>query len=263
MNTTLKFSDIFFPGASPISAFYMETSDKRLAYTQKKYQAECIALINALIDAFSRIAPGFAAETETEPFFGNIILGILETVSIKIDRLNESKELLNSRELIHDQISDLSADDMLTLINECKDANSAFAHPVFINFRTQRQRQFNTLLETVRKVASKHLCDYVLAEVSSFDEIMRGCIPQLKNSEPERKFAVLCATVYQDILGFLKRHDINQIIVPPRDMFDPKLHEVISVSARPGFNKGEIIEQLSIGLINDISVYRAKVICSE
>ncbi|MDR1687933.1 MAG: nucleotide exchange factor GrpE [Clostridiales bacterium] len=261
-----------------------ETSFGHVIYQVKKHTADNKALACGLKDTFGKIIIYFEENESLLKSLPNfdIIRGIYDTVKIKVVCLEENTELLSETELSllsqgQDKIQGINAAEIEKAAGDkylewllSENDNPAFAEVLesqtYLDFMDKRKKQHDTLLDTAFKKSTEYKKEYLLFEVSTYEEIINYSVSRLKEAEqPETlSFAQICADVYEELLSGLKRNNIIPIRPAPHDMFSAKEHEVLMAEKNDEFQKGEIIKLMNSGYKQEETVImRANVIAAK
>jgi len=262
------------------SAAFVATGFGHIVYRIKKYVSGNAAMADNLAGAFSKILKHYEqnhSQLETDRDF-NIIKGIYETIAIKINCLEENKSILDdtAQELLDTGKSDIPelTDDFMSKLFEIwltntvdtPDTDYILNHETYVEFFNKRKKQHDLLLERVFKKTQEYMKDYLLFEVSTYEEIMNYSVSRLEASESPAclEFAKVCAQVAVTLTDILKRDNITPIRPQPHEMFNPREHEALMAEKNEDFQKGEIIKFMNCGYKqNDTVIIRANVIAAK
>lgn len=261
-----------------------ETSLGHVIYHIKKYVTDNTMMAESLIEAFSYILEYFNENGEVLSTCENfeIIQGIYDTVKIKTDCLEENKEILGetAQSLIDSNkelIPSLSGTELEELMetgivnwfesgSDTPDFDALLHNESFTLFLDKRKKQHDALLESLNKKSMEYKKDFLLFEISTYEEIMNYSVSRLKETENPvtLAFVAICDDAFYALTTALKRNNIAAIRPEPHDMFNAKEHEVLMAEKNEEFQKGEIIKLMNSGYKqDDFIIMRANVIAAK
>ncbi len=192
---------------------------------------------------------------ETELY--NIICGIKESISIKVDNIKEKEdEIFSTKEEIYVNI-DNSLQEIKTF-NIDYDFDAIYSI-LKNNFNIEEIKQYINVNNMVCKIQNtfkpyiKKIEDFIkntiLFEISTFQEIMYYSVGRLRESEDAKiiDFIKYMDNIEIEIEKCLIDNNILPIKPNPHDMFNAKEHEVLIAEKNEEFLKGEIIKVINYG----------------
>lgn len=212
-----------------------------------------------------------------------IIKGIIETLSIKVESLQESIELFssNTTEFLEDIKKELELfleeysllekgyerfikeaydiESISTLLDEILDEELQ-------NFNRKVVRKYEKIEQEADKKIIKFLREHLLFEISTYEEIIYYSVSRLREEKEDFTVEYVKTIDYltKAIEEVLKIHEIESINPTPHEKFNGKEHEVLMAEVKEGFNKGEIIKTMNRGyLYNKHIVLKANVIAGK
>jgi hypothetical protein len=222
----------------------------------------------------------------------DIIKGISETISIKIETLREAAQqfFAEADSMIEDFALEAKAgidgfDDFgakgrefmferLFAIDSGEKRGAAIVKVIIDNFvdsdffEDYRQAVERVWAKRDDALAKKILAfkrDSLFFELSTFEEIMNYSVSRLRESADVQilEFVVEVDKQYKRLEAILAKRGIDKIVPKPHEPFNPKEHEVLMAEQNEGFKKGEIIKTMNSGYRQgDMVVVRANVIAA-
>lgn len=208
-----------------------------------------------------------------------IIEGITDTLHIKIESLKESVN--NYNEDLENIYSDynLPKNIILDVVEAWFDMFSNTHNTIkkteeFFNiiikekydiFNTWFEKTKNNKLLSLEKKDYLYKKDYLLFEITTFEELINFSVSRLKNSSSPSVilYVQVVEEAYNKLHKLLHNNNIEPIRPHPHEMFNGKEHEVILAQKQEGFKKGEIIKVSNSGYKqNDKVILRANVIAA-
>lgn len=226
----------------------------------------------------------------------DIVAGIRETVTIKIESLLENSDhyALSAEKYLSDfsafeaEIQETDRDNLLEMVinaimpalsvlsnssderKACSQIKAAFglalSGDLFQKAKESALRQKNQCFEGLKKTSYKFLRDCLLFEVGTFEEIVHYSVSRLRESTNEAVIGCVgeIDKLSLELDGKLRRFDIETIRPAPHEMFNGKEHEVLMAEKNDDYKKGEIIKVMNSGYKQNGSVItRANVIAAK
>ena len=267
-------------------------------YHLQKMIAENKMMAKEMIKALGNIAAWrhVNAPAISESAFPDILIGICETIDIKIENLAESAErfvstsiaMLESgktdtvllteaekRDLAEKCVDDVFArmtaaygegrDDcpiglqMKEIAENCTD--NAYAHAAMARVSKALENRRNDVI----KQAASFKRDGLLYEMSTFEEILRYSVSRLRTSDKlvDSSFVSAIDAVDKDLAAILSKNDITLILPAPHDLFNAKEHEILLAEESADFQKGEVVKVMNSGYRQgDAVLLRANIIAA-
>lgn len=123
----------------------------------------------------------------------------------------------------------------------------------FSNFRKRSQKE----TYDASQIATTSL---LTGLISCLDNLERA----LSLAQPDDAFAQGVQITHRQLMDSLKEHGLNVIKVTPGDMFDPHLHEAVSVQDSQNMQEGLIVQVAQKGYaVGDKVIRHAKVVVSQ
>ncbi|GHU52190.1 hypothetical protein AGMMS49975_07480 [Clostridia bacterium] len=255
-----------------------------IIYFIKKQIISAENMTEELKTAFSAITKFFEEHDLSECGNFDIIHGVYDTIRIKIDCLRENRNLFadSATELIAPNpnaplVSNLSDKELDSLLAESfadwlARANAGgdtdeiiLAMPFYQSFVEKRKKQHNSVIELAKKRFIEYQKDYVLFEISTYEEIMTYSVSKLRDSADYLvlQFVEICDQTMEDIKSVLRDNNFSIIAPAPHTAFNGREHEVIMAEKSPDFKKGEVIKLMNSGYKHEnVVVMRANVIAA-
>ena len=234
-----------------------------------KQQQQNVDLTKAKIEKFLKLSNHIKSDFKNiEQYIGknktiyeksqlyNIIQGIYESISIKVDNIQEKE---NETFLNKDKMYQNMEDSLKNLEDLKINYDFELIYEHLKNDTLQRIRAYTDFkniqkdLEQSFVIYTKKLDDFlkntILFEISTFQEIMYYSVVRLResNEEPIKQFIKYIDSVEQNIENELTKNEIIIIKPNPHDMFDTKEHEVLIAEKNDDFLKGQIIKVINYG----------------
>ena len=214
-----------------------------------------------------------------------IILGIKETIEIKISSLRESISEFeeNGEKLVRDlglcsQSFDLTDEIMEKIADSIKhswlaknpkDSDKFFEDCIsgeeFLPLRESIEKIIDSHVQKIEKNLLAFKKEVLLYEICTYEEILTHSVPKLESSECESVLsaAAFLRDIFKELEVILKKNNITVIRPRIHSEFNAKEHEVIVAEKNENFAKGEIIKVLTAGyLYKNNVVLRANVIAA-
>ncbi len=242
-------------------------------YDMQKEVSEQIVMTDEIMSAFSKILEHYEANKETllKTEQAEIIKGISETISIKLENMQETKV---SFEDTANEIIKGYKGERLSVSDE--EREKCFGHainawnfyvkekraerPEFIDLVLNENEITETLGATVDKLKvsyenkmNENIGDFkkecLLFEISTFEEIISYSVSRLLQSDDKdiKAYCNCIQTATETIMVILKKNDIEIIRPLPHEQFNAKEHEVFMAEKNADFKKGEIIKTMNSG----------------
>ena len=258
-------------------------------YRLRQVIASDVLLTTEIVDAFSKtlsempeLTPdGDASETERV-----ITSGIVETIGIKIESLNDSlkefrqradgivSSLAGEKEIFPDTMCDNAA---ALLIDAWMDTppeknsvdkffETAKDGEAFAEIKSLADKKLAASMEKAEKNAFKYKKEVLLFEICTYEEILTHSVSRLRqsNSEAVIEAARVLDDAFRLLEVILKKNNIKMLRPAPHDQFNAKEHEVLVAEKHEGFTKGEIIKIVNAGYMHeDKIIIRANVIAAK
>lgn len=186
----------------------------------------------------------------------NIIQGIYESISIKVDNIQEKENetFLNKDKMYQNMENSLKNLEYLKINYDFELIYEHLKNDTLQNIRDYTDfKNIQKDLEQSFVIYTKKLDDFlkntILFEISTFQEIMYYSVVRLResNEEPIKQFIKYIDSVEQNIENELTKNEIIIIKPNPHDMFDTKEHEVLIAEKNDDFLKGQIIKVINYG----------------
>ncbi|MDR2183712.1 MAG: nucleotide exchange factor GrpE [Clostridiales bacterium] len=219
----------------------------------------------------------------------DIVKGVAETISIKIESLNEAVETFDKdttelfgaflqREItMVPEAADLFLayiiENLLPLGKEEKSgakivkrlAETALEQK---GFDEHKKNLGKVLAKTTKRLEKRMLAfkrDSLFYELSTFEEIMYYSVSRLRESEDGclLGFVAEIDGQYKRTGDILAKYGVEKIVPAAHDAFNPKENEVLMAEESEGFKKGEIIKTVNSGYRQgEVIIMRANVIAA-
>jgi hypothetical protein len=222
---------------------------------------------------------------------GDILKGISETISIKIETLREAAQQFFSEAdgeiegFLEDRVQKPEDEEFFAkgeeyllgglfgaLRAEKKGAQfvkgllDGFADSeIFEGFRLEAERAWARRNDALNKKILNFKRDSLFFELSTFEEIMHYSVSRLRESVDVQilEFVVEIDKQYKRLEAILAKHGIEKIAPAAHEPFNAKEHEVLMAEQNPDFKKGEIIKTMNSGYRQgDLVIVRANVIAA-
>jgi len=258
-------------------------------YKLRQVVAADVLLTTEVIDTFTKTlgempvltSDGDANETERM-----IASGIIETIEIKIESLNDSIQEYKQR--ADTIISSFAGGEDIIPEEMCVDASAALLETwissppeeegigkffadsssgeAFNIIKIHVDKKLTTSMENVTNNAFKYKKEVLLFEVCTYEEILTHSVSRLRSSNSEA--VISAANVLNDTFDtlevILRKNNIKMLRPVPHDQFNAKEHEVLVAEKQEGFTKGEIIKIVNSGyMYQDTIIIRANVIAAK
>jgi len=254
----------------------------------KKTISSDLLLANEIRDSFSKTLQTLPKEITppSEEAETDILNGIKETISIKIESMGDSLGEFNAKnqeeirafatskpdipEVERNEIAQKlkevwfatppeNAEEISTFLDNCW--GSEICNPA----KNKIQRQIKSNLEKIEKAAFLFKKEVLLYEVCTYEELLTHSVARLRDSAWD--VAVSAATTLDDtfktLQTILKKNNITIICPAPHEIFNAQEHEVLVAEKQEGFKKGEIVKIVTSGYkINEQVILRANIIAA-
>ncbi|NLM47897.1 MAG: nucleotide exchange factor GrpE [Epulopiscium sp.] len=255
---------------------------------------ELSSRVNQLFVQFLRTYEEQKEKFNEESGYLPIIEGIYETISIKVESIEENitgfhKTIEEINLFFSEEASDayfesefikLAQEIFAQFIKEPAGENfeeesflswgeeyfnKAFEE-AFIRFSQKVEMVKEKLCQEVNLQINKFLKEYLLFEVSTYEEIVNYSVSRLREESDD--FAIEYVKNIDQLTASLeetlKEFEIEFVEPVPHDKFNGKEHEVLLAEEREGFKKGEIIKTLNKGYrFNNQIILKANVVASK
>ena len=231
-------------------------------------------LAEEIMDVFKKTAVPLPESKDTPE--AAILIGIAETIEIKIESLAESIKSFSEegfdiacnfaekQETPTDQELQTAQKGARTAWLASPPANLEDL-PQFKAFQNRVQKNAANFAEKVEKLTFRFKKEVLLYEICTYEEILIHSVPRLRDSEnPEiAAIAALLDSAYVSLEVLLGENNIEVIRPAPHDVFNAFEHDVLVAETLDGFKKGEIIKMLNTGYKQqDKVILRANVIAA-
>lgn len=260
----------------------------------KKLQAN-IDLSTKVSRLFSDFITSYEKEKEKineEAKYLAILDGIYETINIKIESINENIEAF--AKTIEEVNSHIANETNLSYFEEEFIKLNIEIYNIFINeavkeYSIEEEGFFNwaqeylnkeyeeafalfdnkvknlleKLYQEVNRKINKFLKEYLLFEVSTYEEIVNYSVSRLREETDDfvTEYVANIDKLTLCLEDTLKEYEIEFVEPVPHDMFNGREHEVLMAEVKEGFKKGEIIKTLNKGYrFNDQIILKANVV---
>lgn len=210
---------------------------------------------------------------EKSPLY-NIIQGIYESISIKVDNIQEKEnetfldkdEMYKNMESSVKKLESLKINYDFEIIYEHLKNDTLQNIRDYTDFKNIQKDLEQTFVPYIKKL-DDFLKNTILFEISTFQEIMYYSVVRLRESDEVsiKQFIKYIDNIEQNIENNLEENEIIIIKPNPHDMFDGKEHEVLIAEKNENFLKGQIIKVINYGYKkkNNGVIKRATVIAAK
>lgn len=214
--------------------------------------------------------------------YKEIIMGILETIQIKVESIDENRNIFVNEcqqelEKYKSIEINISEEEIKTACNnlfkqwfEIEEKNdfleSCIKKYIYDNFYDKIIKQQEKHLFKINKLSLQFKREQLLFEICTFEEIINYSISRLRNSENEDiiQYVSKIDNISESIYNMLLKYNIKTIIPKAHDLFNGKEHEVLIAEKNDEFKKGEIIKLMNSGYKQgDTVILRANVIAAK
>lgn len=214
--------------------------------------------------------------------YKEIIMGILETIQIKVESIDENRNIFVNEcqqelEKYKSIEINISEEEIKTACNnlfkqwfEIEEKNdfleSCIKKYIYDNFYDKIIKQQEKHLFKINKLSLQFKREQLLFEICTFEEIINYSISRLRNSENEdiMQYVSKIDNISESIYNMLLKYNIKTIIPKAHDLFNGKEHEVLIAEKNDEFKKGEIIKLMNSGYKQgDTVILRANVIAAK
>lgn len=265
----------------------------KAVYRFQRVVSEELLMADEMNESFERIRRCWPDGSALPPEDAHTVIlnGILETIGIKIESMQENVYAFNEDGIrtINEFAAgkqEIGYDDRLKAYNQVLDrwtsemAGFGVVNGVKTTDFFTRCLDMDVLAEH-KKYYVKRETDYaakidkallafkretLLYEVSTYEEILIYSVSRLRESmrEPVIQTVALLDETMAALEVLLKKNNIQVIRPAPHDMFNGREHEVLMAEKQDGFNKGEIIKPINSGFKQkDTVILRANVIAAK
>ena len=260
----------------------------KAAYKLQRVISSDILLADEIRETFENVLKDLLKMSEDGalPAERDIIKGIEETISIKIESIKENalSHSKNGMELVKTlsvEKGEVPNDERDTILCEIRnqwissppaenEINQFFDKALngdgFKPFNERADKQIAVYFDKANNAAYKFKKEVLLYEICTYEEILVHSVSRLRSSQQPSVMAV--ATVFDAVFRtleiILKKNNISVIRPQPHDSFDAKEHEVLVAEKQEGFERGEIIKIVTAGYRSeDRVILRANVIAAK
>ncbi|MCL2361308.1 MAG: nucleotide exchange factor GrpE [Defluviitaleaceae bacterium] len=208
-----------------------------------------------------------------------ILSGITETITIKIDSLRESLEQFKSNcqgilptELPVHESKDAASQMLMAWIAAppAEDSIEAFLYKcmeldAFTAYSDKLTMHITAISAKLDKSILRYRKENLLYEISTYEEILYYSVSRLRESElPQIQIAVdILDETFNALENIIGEAEITTIRPEPHQPFNGKEHEVLTAEEQEGFAKGEIIKTMVSGYkAGDQVILRANVVAA-
>ncbi|MCL2386726.1 MAG: nucleotide exchange factor GrpE [Defluviitaleaceae bacterium] len=246
---------------------------KQAAYRLQRIISAEVLLADEVAGVFSKALqslPNLSENSDDTSVEHDILLGIHETIDIKISGLKESTQNFNRQGM--DILKDFSAEaiqipdgERQSVLEGVRNAwlenppaketevpaffKNCQAGEAFQPGRERMEKQVNLYTEILDKSSLRFKKEVLLYEICTFEEILTHSVSRLRDSA---RLVVLVAVsmlddTFRALEVILKKNNIAVIRPDIREIFNAKEHEVLVAEKQEGFEKGEIIKVVTAG----------------
>ncbi len=257
----------------------------RAMYEVRRTIAENLAISNEMIIVFKKIhekakqtaeyLESLSEPTEQAEHKDSlaIIKGISETLEIKIDSINENRDIFDDEtkhkiESLRPDKPRISLLDFVGLsmgMDLSKDIDLTNREQLFETYRQKMQKHMQQHQDYIHKKNIAYKKDCLLFEVTTYEEILTYSISRMRDTglEQIKEFVACADEAWTELESILIKNYVNPIEPEPHDMFNGKEHEVLVAEKNPEFKKGEIIKLMNCGYKqNEVILLRANVVAA-
>ncbi|MCL2463071.1 MAG: nucleotide exchange factor GrpE, partial [Defluviitaleaceae bacterium] len=268
----------------------------RAIHRARELRGENVSLAEVIKPVFDALCAQDIDILECAEPEGGIIRGVLETMAIKSESVEENTRTFSDEceGIIGQNVPDggcslkISDEELKTMFGGARSAwESAFPEipcsdreisqklrefsdkslesEGFASYSLRLQKAGERILAQTEKAAARFRKDSLLYEVSTFEEIINYSISRLRQSDNPAVsgFAAAFDGAAAEIYKILSRSGIEVIEPQPHDAFNGREHEVLLAETSPDFVRGEIIKRVSLGYKqNGTVLLRANVIAA-
>ena len=256
---------------------------KRAAYSLQRLISADTLLADEIINVFTKTLRDLSQEGED--IERDILMGIRESIDIKISGLQESLENFTRQnsdilkdfsteknsppngeyEAILESIRDawLNSPPVAECIAEFLDAqqNSETFKPC----RERVEKQVSHYTDIIEKSSFRFKKEVLLYEVCTFEEILTHSVSRLHESKDDGVLsaAFLLDSAFRELEVILKKNNIAVIRPAAKELFNASEHEVLVAEKHNHFEKGEIIKVITAGYrLKEKVILRANVVAA-
>jgi len=214
-----------------------------------------------------------------------IIIGITETLQIKIESLKESLELFkanctNLSSGLSSGMPPSSDQDLLSAASQMKAAwcitpplqdsindfiEECISLEAFTAYDDRAAKFIGTQSAKIEKAIFRFRKETLFYEISTYEEILYYSVSRLRESDTLHVTSAVKVLdeAFQALEDILAEKNIIVIRPTPHEPFNGREHEILTAEETEGFSKGEIIKTMTSGYkINDHVILRANVIAA-
>jgi len=237
---------------------------------------DVLKLTNKLIDVFFDLVN--YSDINKDKFnnveFNDIILGINESIKIKIESLKENRDyiqkefdtLLNNYKSETINIGDEELKNIYDYFFNNLNNDSEIELYVADYFNEKIKRKKNRQADIVYKKILQFKREQILFEISTFEEILNYSVSRLRDSQNDiiKQYVNYVDNLVKNISLILDDYGIKTICPNQHDIFNGKEHEVVIAEKNDSFKRGEIIKVMNNGYKQgDVIILRANVIAAK
>ncbi|MCL2573307.1 MAG: nucleotide exchange factor GrpE [Defluviitaleaceae bacterium] len=270
---------------------YAKKQEKQEAYFSKKAVSALVMMAGDVTRCFAGILEYHDSNSENLANCDekDIIKGVVETILIKIDSLNEAvgvfeegtdaffasvpqgKVTIDPETIV--TFLAYMVENLLPFGKEEKNgakivkqlADATAKHRDFSDYRQSLEKSSSKRSEGIEKKMMSFMRDSFFYELSTFEEIMYYSVSRLRESGDEHVIAFVeeIDNQYKQTADILTKYGVEKIVPQAHDVFNPKENEVLMAEESEGFKKGEIIKTINSGYRQgDVIIMRANVIAA-
>lgn len=221
--------------------------------------------------------------------YNEILNGIYETLQIKLESLEESKQLfLNSINSIKDNLKFGLSDKLKNNIvkenldywfKECPLTEQSFIFTIeslynnienseiLLKYVSGLKRQKQSQQDSLNKKYIQFLKEHLLFELTTYEEILNYSVSKIREEtelDVVKGFIKTIDDINLEIENLLIKYSIFTIKPKPYDIFNGKEHEVLMAEKHDNFEKGQIVKLMNTGYkYNNSVIIRANVIAAK
>lgn len=221
--------------------------------------------------------------------YNEILNGIYETLQIKLESLEESKQLfLNSINSIKDNLKFGLSDKLKNNIvkenldywfKECPLTEQSFIFTIeslynnienseiLLKYVSGLKRQKQSQQDSLNKKYIQFLKEHLLFELTTYEEILNYSVSKIREEtelDVVKGFIKTIDDINLEIENLLIKYSIFTIKPKPYDVFNGKEHEVLMAEKHDNFEKGQIVKLMNTGYkYNNSVIIRANVIAAK
>ncbi len=197
--------------------------------------------------------------------FNEIIVGIAETVNIKIQNIQEGIDDFSEKteKILAEKKNVQGCGDLFLLFGDLDNSDDES----YIDDKLSEVfRAYQVINDKFKKASLALKKDCILFEISTFEEIMHYSVSRMRNSQDVNieDFVQTIDFVFDELIQVLSVIGVEVIEPKPHDLFNGKEHEVIMAEKNDDFKKGEVIKLMNSGYKEkDCVLMRANIIAAK